>query len=162
MCCLVSQFTYPSPFQFLRKQASLILIEKLMRFLWLAEKNRTRTNCVRWSLVCLPKEKRGLGIRSVKEVNDACVLKLGWAASTSSLWATWFRQRCFRNSSIWSRKTTSTGSCIWKRIRALSLFLQNESKWTVGNGTLISFWYDRWLDHDPISHFLFLISVSLH
>lgn len=35
-----------------------------------------------WAKVCLPKDKGGLGIRPVKEFNDACLMKLGWSVAT--------------------------------------------------------------------------------
>lgn len=33
-----------------------------------------------WEVLCLPKFEGGLGLRKVKEFNEACLLKLGWSA----------------------------------------------------------------------------------
>lgn len=60
-------------------------IERLMRnFLWSGSGQSTKINYVNWNLVCLPKSEGGLGIRKTSEVNDACLLKLGWQASTAT------------------------------------------------------------------------------
>ena len=38
--------------------------------------------------ICLSKKEGGLGLRRMKEFNEACLLKLGWAAaSVDSMWA---------------------------------------------------------------------------
>lgn len=53
-------------------------IEQLMRnILWSANLDARRCNLVRWETVCLPRYEGGLGLRRVKEFNDACMLRLG-------------------------------------------------------------------------------------
>lgn len=55
-------------------------IERVMRnFLWSASLEKQRSNLVNWELVCLPKTQGGLGLRRVKEFNEACLLQLGWS-----------------------------------------------------------------------------------
>lgn len=129
------------------------LIESLMRnFRWSANSERKRSHMVRWETIYLPKLEGGLGLPRIKELNEACMLYLGWFAATSdSTWARWFRYRYFRSSSIWNPSNPVAGSCIWKRIKALSFFLQRDSKCILGNGHSISLWYDKWIDHDPIA-----------
>lgn len=100
------------------------------------------------------KERRWPWIKEGERVQwYACMLKLSWAAASSNtLWATWFKSRYFKPSSIWHLQNTRSGSCIWKQIRLLPPFLQGACKWIVGNGNSISLWFDRWIDHDPIPH----------
>ena len=88
-------------------------IERLMgNLLWSANPERTRSNLVKWEIVCLPKSEGGLGLRRVKEFNEACMLKLGWYTVTADyLWAKWFRARYIRCSSIWIGNPMG-GSCI--------------------------------------------------
>ena len=76
-------------------------IERLMRnFLWLVSPEKM-CSLVNWETVCLPKTEGGLGLRRVKDFNEACMMKLGWSAvSIDSLWAGWFCARYFRRSSI--------------------------------------------------------------
>ena len=107
---------------------------------------------VNWDVVCLPKTEGGLGLHKVKVFDEACMLKLGWSAITSSsLWANWFRRRHFRNFSIWFSGNPRAGSCIWKKIRSLAPILQRGSSWSLGNGLSILLWYENWIDHDPIA-----------
>lgn len=107
---------------------------------------------VRWKIVCLPKYEGGLGLRRLKEFNEAYLLKLAWSAITAdSLWANWFWARYFRRQSIWYSRNPRSGSCIWKRLRSLSFFLQRDSRWVVGNCHSIIFWFNKWIDHDPIA-----------
>ena len=111
-------------------------IERLMRnFLWSSSSDKKRSNLVKWGLPCVRKNEGGLGLCRVKEFNDACLLKLGWTAATSdSLWATWFRGRYFRNSPICFSGNPKAGSCIWKRARSLANLFQRGSQWVLGNG----------------------------
>lgn len=93
-----------------------LLIERLMRnFLWFADPIKSRSNYVRWETICQPKSEGGLGLRRLKGINDACLLKLGkTAVKDSSLWANWFRARYRRNNSIWHPSNPKNGSTIWK------------------------------------------------
>ena len=60
-----------------------LLIERLMRnFLWLASPDRTKSNYVKREKICLSKKEGGLGLRRMKEFNEACLLKLGWAVAS--------------------------------------------------------------------------------
>ena len=128
-------------------------IEKLFRnFLWSANSSQTKRNLINWKTICLPKNEGGLGLRRVKEMNEACMLKLGWLAMTSSsIWAIWFRDRYFKNRSIWNPKSPKAGSCIWKSIRRLAPWFQKSFSRSVGDGKLISTWYDNWLHNFPIA-----------
>lgn len=51
-------------------------------------------------------------------------------------------------------------SCIWKKIRSFSSFLQKDSRWKVGNGSFISLWFDNWLDNGPIASRFPLLQFS--
>lgn len=111
-----------------------------------------RGKTVKWDPVCIPKAEGGLGIRKT-EMNEVCILKLGWQAAMSiSLWGTWCRRRYFSSNSIWSHKNPKVGSCIWKKIRHLSPFIKIGSRWQLGNGCLINVWYDEWLENPIIAN----------
>ena len=134
----------------------------MRNFLWPSSLDKKRSNMVRWDQVCMPKNG-GLSLRRVKEFHDASLLKLGWSATTSdTLWASCFRGRYFRHSPIWFSGNTKAWSYIWKRIRSLAHFLQQGSRWTLGNGHSIPLWLDNWIDHDPTAqrfpHFHFSAS----
>ncbi|XXG54349.1 hypothetical protein AAC387_Pa03g2255 [Persea americana] len=128
-------------------------IERLLRhFLWSGSASTSKFNYVNWVQVSLPKEEGGLGIRKIKKVNEASLIKLGWQASTSiSLWSTWFTNNYFKFSSIWNPANSIYGSCIWKKILRLVPHLHQGSIWTSGNGKDINVWHDTWCGDRAIS-----------
>ena len=88
----------------------------MRHFLWSGNATVSKINYVKWETVSLPKEEGGLGIRKISEVNEAAFIKLRWQASTAnSPWACWFKNRYFKDSSVWSPANTKYGSCIWKK-----------------------------------------------
>lgn len=124
----------------------------MRNFLWFANPERLRSNLVRWETVYLPRSEGGLSLRRVNEFNEARLLNLAWSTITAdSLWANWFGARYFRGPSIWHFLNPRGGSCIWKRLRSFSSLIQRDSRWVVGNGRSISLWFDKWIDHDPIT-----------
>eukprot|EP00268_Persea_americana_P010099 TRINITY_DN14077_c0_g1_i14.p1 TRINITY_DN14077_c0_g1~~TRINITY_DN14077_c0_g1_i14.p1 ORF type:complete len:294 (+),score=44.57 TRINITY_DN14077_c0_g1_i14:1403-2284(+) len=127
--------------------------ERPMRnFLWSANPDKSRSSLVRWDTVCLPKAEGGLGLRRVREFNEACLLFLAWSAiSVDSVWANWFRGRYFKGLPIWYSKNPRNGSCIWKKLRGLSSLLQKDCRWIVSNGQSVNLWFDNWIDDDPIA-----------
>lgn len=60
-------------------------------FLWSGPELKTSKAKVSWKEVCLPKQEGGLGLRSLKKVNNVLCLKLIWRLSSnrSSLWVNW-------------------------------------------------------------------------
>lgn len=106
-------------------------MERLMRnLLWSANPDKLSSNLIRWETVCLPKSDGGLGLRRVKEVNETCLMKLGWsAASADSLWAKWFRTRYFKRSSIWDEGILRVAHALGK---GFDFYLPTSSK--IANG----------------------------
>ncbi|XXG49241.1 hypothetical protein AAC387_Pa02g3479 [Persea americana] len=113
---------------------------------------RKSASFVRWEKVCLPKSEGGLGLRRVRDFNEACLLNLAWTVvSADSLWAIWFRARYIKGPSIWHSSNSRNGSCIWKKLSSLSTFLQGDSRWVAGNVKSINLWFDNWIDHFSIA-----------
>lgn len=126
-----------------------------------AEEASGESNLVRWKTICLPKDEGGLGLRRVKEFNEACLMKQAWSAiSKDSLWVNWFRARYFKGPSIWSSRNPNGGSCIWKSLISFSSLIQRNNRWVVGNGHSISLWFDNWIDQDPIASWFPYIQFS--
>lgn len=94
-------------------------------------------------------DEGGLGLRSLKEANDVCCLKLVWkiVSHSNSLWVKWVDQHLLRNVSFWEvKQTVSQGSWIWKKLLKYREVAKTLSKVEVGNGKQTSFWYDNWSD----------------
>ena len=52
--------------------------QTLSSFLWSGNIGNAHRAKIGWESVCLPKEERGLGLRRVKDLNDANVMKHIW------------------------------------------------------------------------------------
>lgn len=64
-------------------------IQTLQRqFVWGDTENKRRVHMVKWDTMTLPKHLGGLGVRNLLRMNEACLMKLGWAfrAGGDSLW----------------------------------------------------------------------------
>jgi len=118
-------------------------------FLWSGTEMNSNKAKISWHMVCKPKDEGGLGLRSLKEANDVCCLKLVWkiVSHSNSLWVKWVDQHLLRNASFWEvKQTVSQGSWIWKKLLKYREVAKTLSKVEVGNGKQTSFWYDNWSD----------------
>ncbi|KAL9280732.1 putative RNA-directed DNA polymerase [Arabidopsis thaliana] len=100
-----------------------------------------------WSAICKPKKEGGLGLRSLKEANEVCCLKLIWriVSHSNSLWVKWTETTLLKRQSFWSLKTSSVvGSWIWKKLLKYRDMAKTCCKVDVGDGNRTSFWYDDW------------------
>ena len=101
---------------------------------------------ITWKEGVSNKKRGGLGIRSLKEMNIVCVLKLLWRIlSANSLWVSWVKLYLIRKNSIWSVKDTSQlGSWMWRKILKYRELAKKLYKVEIRNGKKASFWYDKW------------------
>lgn len=58
-------------------------------FLWGSTEQSKKIHLVNWNQVCQPKDRGGLGLRSMEDVNNIILAKLAWRAiqDPNSLWA---------------------------------------------------------------------------
>lgn len=123
-------------------------IEKIFHiFLWSGSSDE-----VNWSVICVPKEEGGLGVRKISELNDSCMLKLSrQAVSSTCMWAQWFRHGYIKNGSLYFHSNPATGSCFWRKEISLLPHLHHRSRWKFGNGSSVRLSYDTWLDNGQIA-----------
>lgn len=97
-----------------------------------------------WSRVCAPKAEGGLGIRSLAAMNQAFLFRLARDILTQdSVLFGLLRSRFFNSSAI--RRLNYISSSVWVGVRHHIDTLQSDSRWLVGQGTRVSFWWDNWL-----------------
>ena len=67
-------------------------------FLWSGKLGNAHRAKVRWESVCIPKDEGGLGLRRVKDLNDANVMKpiRNLFYRKDSLWVAWVRRLYLR------------------------------------------------------------------
>ncbi|XP_056860006.1 uncharacterized protein LOC130494489 [Raphanus sativus] len=117
-------------------------------FLWSGPELKTTSAKVAWQNVSKPTAEGGLGIRSLKEVNLVCGLKLIWRMLTGdSLWSKWVQTYLLKKKSFWEiKETTQIGSWIFKKLLKLREVAKSFHMKAVGNGKHTSFWYEKWSD----------------
>ena len=116
-------------------------------FLWSGVALSSTKAKVSWDAVCKPKSEGGLGLRSLREANEVCCLKLIWriVSRSNSLWVKWSETYLLRGKSFWSLKESSVlGSWVWRKLIKYRSLAQSFYKVDMRNGEATSFWFDHW------------------
>lgn len=68
---------------------------------------------IRWKDITKPKKLGGLGLRNLKHMNEACILKLGWEIKfgEDTLWCEVIKGKYLRQSKICAKTYDSS---LWK------------------------------------------------
>ncbi|KAK9139396.1 hypothetical protein Scep_009077 [Stephania cephalantha] len=125
-------------------------IDKTCRkFLWGGADRGKKVNLVSWNEICQPKGCGGLGLKKMRLMNEALLMKLVWrlVSSTNELWVQLLKAKYGDVSPQMSElPNTRKGSHLWRSLGKIwSNTLQNIG-WAVGNGTVSRFWLDNWLN----------------
>jgi ribonuclease HI len=127
-------------------------IEKLQRaFIWGDTTDKKKAHMVGWDIMTKPKKYGGLGFRTLHDVNTACLMKLGWSLmiNEQSLWGDVMKGKYGRDG--WTQGNViakPTDSPLWKAIVKSWPHLEHHRCWSIGNGTKINFWNDKWIDEN--------------
>lgn len=98
---------------------------------------------VAWHKVCTSKLDGGIGLRSIRQINAAAMLKLCWdLLSEDSQWAIFLRARYFNNNTL---VRNHLNSAIWPGIKGYVDVVKENMSWQLGDGSKINFWRDNWL-----------------
>jgi hypothetical protein len=148
-------------------------IRRIQReFLWGGTRRGTKISWIKWDVVCLPKNKGGLGVRDVRVVNISLLAKWRWRLLTNDF-AVWKEVIKSKYGDMVVGKPMVVNNCIpwysslwWKDVCSIGTnlnnnwFAQNVVK-KLGNGTLTSFWEDTWVGNLPLKDlFPRLFSIS--
>ncbi|XP_042489904.1 uncharacterized protein LOC122069885 [Macadamia integrifolia] len=90
-------------------------------------------------------EEGGLGLKRVKEMNVAGIMKQIWciASHKKSIWVKWIYKR-YMEKDIWSVKATSDASWVWRKILKYRDKMEYFIMHIVGNGISTNLWLDNW------------------
>ena len=75
-------------------------IERIQRnFLWSGTEERNKVSLVNWEEVCKPKNKGGLGVRRLRDLNKALLMKIGWRLGEDNIdWGNVMKAKYLSNS----------------------------------------------------------------
>lgn len=128
-------------------------IDKINRnFLWGDSPDKKKIHLIKWERVCGPIAEGGLGIRDTRTNNLANLLKLGWRLieNCDGLWARVLKAKYTKSAKVYDWNFRNNASHIWKGIWHTRTFLQEGTKWNVGDGKRINFAKDWWCGEGPL------------
>lgn len=119
-------------------------LDKCIRnFIWAGKVNVKKIVTVAWHKICSPTLEGGLGLKSIRSLNEASLLKLFFEMlSSRKEWVVSFRQRF---SFINKPCIKYIKSSIWPGVKVNLHTVLDNSMWQIGDGRSINFWLDNWL-----------------
>ncbi|GJZ43372.1 hypothetical protein Tco_0590627 [Tanacetum coccineum] len=129
----------------------LLDIEQIMRsFLW---KGRSK---VAWEVVCLPKDKGGLGVRRLDFFNKALMVSHIWKliSNKESLWVKWIHEYKLKGRNFWDIPLRGKMSWGWRKILQLRPSIRDYMWYKLGNGSKASLWFNKWCVFSPLSNII--------
>lgn len=92
------------------------------KFIWGEKEGERKRHAIAWNQLCQPKEEGGLGIKRLKDMNDAFLTKLLWKMEVEpdTLWVKVLKSKYDRNSGT-TRELIAKGSDsrLWKELTKL-------------------------------------------
>ncbi|KAL5810114.1 hypothetical protein ACOSQ4_026682 [Xanthoceras sorbifolium] len=107
--------------------------------------------------VCMEKQRGGLGIKGMKNLNQSLLAKSSWRLiqNEESLWSEMIRYKYIKNKPLtecFGNKGSS--SCVWKGIVHGAICTLRGLQWRIGDGKEALFWTDSWVpDISPLLHY---------
>lgn len=127
-------------------------------FIWAGDINTKKIVTVAWHRICNPVKEGGLGIKSLRTVNKAAMLKLTWELIISpSQWASIIKARVLRGETPISYNIRSS---IWSGLKNNFNTMMENHSWQLGSGTNINFWTSTRLSKPLVE--LLQIPRSMH
>ena len=129
------------------------LDRKVRRFLWGGNTEQRKVHKVCWDVVTKNKDCGGLGIRSMRQVNTAFMMKLGWRLITKqgSLWSRILRSKyCNGRCDLDMFQERSNSSNAWRGILDGVPLLRHGIRVEIGNGKHTSFWHHNCALNKPL------------
>ncbi|XP_026378873.1 uncharacterized protein LOC113273353 [Papaver somniferum] len=104
---------------------------------------------LQWEETCAPLEERGLGIRRLKVINKALLMKMVWKIQTSDAeWARFMRAKFYTVNGEWISGYKK--SFVWNGLKWVIDEVRQNTIWITGNGNQISVWKDAWVKEKPL------------
>ncbi|CAN1818068.1 Putative ribonuclease H protein At1g65750 [Linum perenne] len=125
--------------------------DTIRNFIWGGSSVKTKTHLLSWDHICRSKAQGGLGLRKARELNQAYLMKLGWAIlkDLDRLWVRVVTSKYLKEMDSGPRiRRKNWGSSLWKGIRSNWHEMREACQNSIRNGKDTNFWTTRWLDDD--------------
>ncbi|KAJ9535294.1 hypothetical protein OSB04_un001606 [Centaurea solstitialis] len=132
-------------------------IERLLRsFLWSSGEAIKGKAKVKWGNVCLPREKGGLGVRSLRVWNRTLLAKQVWKIidNNDSLWVKWIHEYRLKGKNFWEVGNVFDASWFWRKAVMIRNQFRDQIVHLIGDGKGTSLWFDNWHSVGPLSNFV--------
>lgn len=102
----------------------------IRNFIWSGDINKRKLVTVSWRNLCSSTKSDGLGLRSLRAINEASMLKLCWEMySSDNQWTVLLRARFLRNNKLVGHYAKSS---VWPSLRQFFNTDTGESLWLIG------------------------------
>ncbi|KAJ0852392.1 putative reverse transcriptase zinc-binding domain-containing protein [Helianthus annuus] len=132
------------------------LEKRIRRFLWNAGSDGRIRAKVAWNEVCLPKNERGLGIRSISDVNKSLMANHIWSIimKRDSIWVRWIHDYKLKGQNFWDIPCRGSMSWGWRKILSIRHIIRPHIWSSIQSGSQTNVWSDMWCSLSPISSFI--------
>ncbi|KAL8170812.1 hypothetical protein V2J09_022616 [Rumex salicifolius] len=114
---------------------------------------KVRGNLVAWNKVCLPKSYGGLGLHRTSEMNTALLKK----NDNAGIWGEVVRAKYgvnFHDGTLTCERKCKPSSTWQSVVKSIKSVLPLGTRWKIGDGNIVRFWWDTRLVSGPLARFL--------
>ncbi|XP_075640347.1 uncharacterized protein LOC142612108 [Castanea sativa] len=160
---LVGRSKYQT-FSFLRDRLPVKLCNDLnaicARFWWGQMGNERKIHWKNWRVLCQPKREGGMGFRDIRLFNLAMLAKQGLRLlqEKDSLLYGCFKVKYFPRCNFLEARDVPNSSYAWKSLIAAQPILKKGCCWSMGDGSSILVWQDKWIPNFPTNMILHMSS----
>ncbi|KAJ8432968.1 hypothetical protein Cgig2_032800 [Carnegiea gigantea] len=125
---------------------------KIRRFLWGGTLWERKPYLVAWEVVTKEKEAGGLGLRSMRQLNMAYLMKLSWRRHVmpTACWAKVIKSKYCQGddlTNVFAKRNTSN---VWQGIVETRDLMEKGKGHIVGDGRHTKFWLHRWVNESAL------------
>ncbi|KAH1129314.1 hypothetical protein J1N35_000692 [Gossypium stocksii] len=122
------------------------------KFWWRNSNTNKGIHWCRWSDLCIPKSKGGLGFRELSKFNLDLLAKQGWKLimNPNCLFARVMKAKYYPKGDFMSSGLESYPSFTWRSVWGARQLLMEGMGWRIGNVESVNIWNDKWLPRPGI------------
>ncbi|KAJ8445993.1 hypothetical protein Cgig2_021825 [Carnegiea gigantea] len=110
--------------------------------------HRTEARLVSWETVNREKDNGGLEVRSMRQLNSAYLMKLGWRLATESktLWVKVLKMEYCKGNDVENMRVMRQASSTWRGIMDNIHLTKEQKGHVIADGRRTKFWIYKWID----------------